>query len=64
MNAESYDDFEWYEKINATLVRLDAKLLKKPDGYYLWVHYHITPDMSEHHDIAEIYMGKNKPAGW
>ncbi|MBY0054275.1 hypothetical protein H7K32_21940, partial [Brevibacillus agri] len=41
-----------------------VELLKKPDGYYLWVHYHITPDMSEHHDIAEIYMGKNKPAGW
>ncbi|QHZ59010.1 MULTISPECIES: YpjP family protein [Brevibacillus] len=49
---------------NKEIFRLDAKLLKKPDGYYLWVHYHITPDMSEHHDIAEIYMGKNKPAGW
>ncbi|MED2818425.1 hypothetical protein, partial [Brevibacillus porteri] len=23
MNAESYDDFEWYEKINATLVMSD-----------------------------------------
>ncbi|MBY0088997.1 YpjP family protein [Brevibacillus brevis] len=46
------------------IFRLDAKLLKKSDGYYLWVHYHIRPNMEDHHDIANIYMGKDKPGGW
>lgn len=56
--------FALVSKKKGEVFRLDAKLLKKNDGYYLYVHYHSTPDMSDHHDIATIYIGKNKPPGF
>lgn len=56
--------FEIVSKKHGAVFRLDATLLKKYDGYYLYVHYHTPPDMSKHHDIATVYIGKNKPPGY
>jgi hypothetical protein len=51
-------------KNKVEVFRLDATLLKKYDGYYIYVHYHASPKMSNHHDISTFYLGKNKPRGW
>jgi hypothetical protein len=60
--------FSLESKKHGQVFRFDVKLLKKPDGYYIWPHYHIKPNLGDHHDLAPgdgyIYWGKDKPPGF
>ncbi|MGV2719961.1 UNVERIFIED_CONTAM: hypothetical protein PO554_26185, partial [Klebsiella pneumoniae] len=54
MNAESYDDFEWYEKINATLVFSGKKLFSLQKRAQVVIARFVLAQLGERHSVSRL----------
>ena len=59
--------FKLVSKKYGEVFRFDIELLTRYDGYYIYPHYHIKPNIDDHNKLVPgdgyIYWGKNKPPG-
>ncbi|WP_459910784.1 YpjP family protein [Desulfotomaculum defluvii] len=60
--------FKLVSKKQGEVFRFDVDLLKKYNGYYIYPHYHVKPNLNDHHSLISgdgtIYWGKDKPPGF